>query len=616
MPPQHHRRLTLFLLLALLVPGLVLVALSVRMMRQERELAEKRRHEEQERLVLQVRQELLNRLERIKLEALSALAAGRDYQHPAGVLVARVEDDRVIPPWEAGQPREEFRRAVSEAGFAREVREGERAELKDRRFPEAAARYREALRLARNPAQRGYAKLLLARVLAKSDNHSEAATHQRELLSSSVIDDQGVPLKLYAASQLVKERGSEQAVLTSLRSQLEQAGRVAPAAYYLMRDLAQNAPELREAVEEHIREVELYQTLQTEFPRIASLQRPRGGEPVWVPCGGEACLASVAESLAGLPPALVAVRTERITESLGPVRLVAGSADGRPLGESFPGLKVAFAAAPPPGEWTPAHSFYLAALVLVLSVTFVGGFLLWRDVRRELHLADLRAQFVSSVSHELRTPLTAIRMFAETLRMGRWKDAHTQEEYLDTIVSESERLARLVDNVLNFSRIERGKKVYLLKSVSLPAVVRAAVRTVQYPLAQQGFRLKAEVEDGLPPVKGDADALEQAILNLLTNAMKYSGDSREIEIALRRADGRAEIRVVDHGIGIPPEEQRRIFEKFYRAPTRENQLIPGAGLGLTLVEHVVKAHGGQITVESAPGQGSAFSVRLPLEGGA
>lgn len=203
MPPQHHRRLTLFLLLALLAPCLVLVVLGVRMIRQERELAEKRRDEEQQRQVLLVRQELLNRLERIKLEALSALAAGRDYQHPATVLVARVEGDRIVLPWEAGRSREEFRRAVSEPGFARDIREGEREELIERRFPEAAARYREALRLARKPAQRAYARLLLARALVKADNHSDAAAHYRELLSSNIIDDQGVPLKLYAASQLV-----------------------------------------------------------------------------------------------------------------------------------------------------------------------------------------------------------------------------------------------------------------------------------------------------------------------------------------------------------------------------------------------------------------------------
>ncbi len=265
--------------------------------------------------------------------------------------------------------------------------------------------------------------------------------------------------------------------------------------------------------------------------------------------------------------------------------------------------------------WSLPQQFYVAALALALTVALLGGYLLWRDVRRELHMADLRGHFVSSVSHELRTPLTAIRMFAETLRGGRLEREETREEYLDTIVSESERLSRLVDNVLDFSRIERGRKTYRFRPTSLEAVVRAAARAVQYPLASQGFRLETEVEEDVSVSRADPDALEQAVLNLLTNAIKYSGESREIGLRLRRVDEGAEIQVVDKGIGIPAKEQARIFEKFYRPPTRENELLPGTGLGLTLVEHVARAHGGSVAVESHPGEGSTFSIRIPLEGG-
>jgi len=318
-----------------------------------------------------------------------------------------------------------------------------------------------------------------------------------------------------------------------------------------------------------------------------------------------------------LPGVLVADRTAAVLGALpsAALRLITARQPGSwPVGESFPGL-FANPRDEAPGGWNLRQSFYMATLLLVLSVTLLGAYLVWRDVRRELRMGEMRAQFVSSVSHELKTPLTAIRMFAETLRMRRWNDEQTQQEYLDTIVNESQRLARLVDNVLDFSRIERGKKIYNLKPVSLAEVVRAAARAVQYPLGQQGFRLNAEVEDGLPMVRADADALEQAILNLLTNAMKYSSDAREIGLRLCRVDGRARIEVSDRGIGIPPEEHKRIFEKFYRAPTRENQLIPGTGLGLTLVEHVAKAHGGTVMVESQAGQGSTFSIELPLGDG-
>jgi signal transduction histidine kinase len=248
----------------------------------------------------------------------------------------------------------------------------------------------------------------------------------------------------------------------------------------------------------------------------------------------------------------------------------------------------------------------------VLVLTAFAAYMLWRDVRREVRVAELRSQFVSSVSHELKTPLTAIRMFAETLRMGRPIDPVRRDEYLDTIVNESERLTRLLNNVLDFSRIERGRKSYRFAQHDLPAIVQTAARAMQYPLAQQGFELRVDVACELPPVRSDPDALEQAILNLVANALKYSGDSRTIELRLARVGSHAVVSVRDWGIGIAPADQRHIFEKFYRVPTSENRRIPGTGLGLTLVEHIVRSHGGFVTVDSSPDAGSTFSLHLPL----
>ena len=200
------------------------------------------------------------------------------------------------------------------------------------------------------------------------------------------------------------------------------------------------------------------------------------------------------------------------------------------------------------------------------------------------------------------------------MRMGRSTDAQMQAEYLETIVSESERLTRLLNNVLDFSKIEQGKKMYHFQSACLAEIVEVAARAMRYPLAQQGFQLRVELENNLQPVRVDPDALQQAILNLLTNAVKYSGESREIVLRLAARNAHAVIEVTDRGVGIPTKEQNRIFEKFYRVPTPENQRIPGTGLGLTLVEHIARAHGGHVEVESAPGKGSTFSIHLPLKG--
>jgi signal transduction histidine kinase len=214
------------------------------------------------------------------------------------------------------------------------------------------------------------------------------------------------------------------------------------------------------------------------------------------------------------------------------------------------------------------------------------------------------------VSHELKTPLTAIRMFAETLLMARSRP-ETREEYLQTIVNESERLTRLINNVLDFSKIEQGTKIYRMEPQELTEVVESVARVLEYPLLQQGFALKLKLERGII-VLADRDAMQQALLNLLSNAMKYSGDSRAILLTLSASDGEACVSVVDRGCGIPAGEHNKIFQKFYRAEGARHEHIPGTGLGLTIVEHVVAAHGGRVAVTSAPGNGSTFSLILPL----
>lgn len=179
-------------------------------------------------------------------------------------------------------------------------------------------------------------------------------------------------------------------------------------------------------------------------------------------------------------------------------------------------------------------------------------------------------------------------------------------------MNESERLSRLVDNVLDFSKIEQGRRVYRLQPIPLTGVIDSVVRAVRYPFQQAGFELRVTNDDPLPEVNADADALQQAVLNLLTNAMKYSATQKRIDLAVERRAGMIAIAVRDYGIGIPAEHRRRIFERFYRVPTPENQGVPGAGLGLTLVAHIAKAHGGEVVVESEPGAGSLFSLLLPL----
>jgi two-component system phosphate regulon sensor histidine kinase PhoR len=204
-------------------------------------------------------------------------------------------------------------------------------------------------------------------------------------------------------------------------------------------------------------------------------------------------------------------------------------------------------------------------------------------------------------------------MFAEALAMGVRSEPEAQQGYLRTIISESERLSRLLNNVLDFSKIEQGTRTYRFEQVSLEAVVKAAAMAMAFALGQKGFNLQIEAEAGLPQIRADNDALEQAALNLLDNAMKYSGKSRELRLRLRRRENAVSIDVTDFGIGISEENKGLVFGRFFRVPGSENQRIPGSGLGLAIVSHIAEAHRGRVEVISRPGEGSTFSIVLPLE---
>ena len=251
----------------------------------------------------------------------------------------------------------------------------------------------------------------------------------------------------------------------------------------------------------------------------------------------------------------------------------------------------------------------------VLVVVIVAGIVMtWRLMRRETEMARLKSDFVANVSHDLKTPLSVIRMFGETLEMGRVTDEGRRQEYYRVITREGERLSRLIDNVLDFSRIEGGRQTYDMTATAVEPLIRGTLEAFAYPLAQQGFKVEVTVAADLPEVTMDADAIGQALANLIDNAIKYSGDDRALTIDARVADGWLVIAVSDRGLGIAPEEQAKIFQKFYRVGRSDTQGRRGSGVGLALVRHITEAHGGTVAVESAPGEGSRFSLRLPLGG--
>lgn len=248
-----------------------------------------------------------------------------------------------------------------------------------------------------------------------------------------------------------------------------------------------------------------------------------------------------------------------------------------------------------------------------LSVMMIAGVALTRHiVGKEIAVAKLKSDFVSNVSHELRTPLALIRLYAETLELGRISTKEKKHQYYRIIRKESERLTALINNILDFSRIEAGRKEYEFRDTDIADLVRNTLDSYRYQIEQQGFELEEAIDTELPAVRIDREAIARALVNLVNNALKYSQDHKYISVKLYRDNGSVKLEVADHGIGIARRDQAKIFEKFYRAGDPLVHNTKGSGLGLSLVRHITEAHGGAIEVESSPGAGSKFIVSLPL----
>jgi two-component system phosphate regulon sensor histidine kinase PhoR len=249
------------------------------------------------------------------------------------------------------------------------------------------------------------------------------------------------------------------------------------------------------------------------------------------------------------------------------------------------------------------------SLFLVTGVYFIG-----RAVRREMELARLQADFVSAVSHEFRTPLAAMRQLSEVLAAGRVPDQARQIQYFEALSSESRRLQRLVENLLDFGRLQAGGAVYRFQPVEPRALVERVVTEFRGQVSPASCHVDVVGTDECGRVLADPDAVGLALYNLLDNAVKYGGTEPHVDVSWEREGSRIGLRVRDNGPGVPPEERARIFERFVRGSAAASASVRGTGIGLALVKQIATGHGGDVAVEPAPGTGSVFTIWLPVAG--
>lgn len=255
----------------------------------------------------------------------------------------------------------------------------------------------------------------------------------------------------------------------------------------------------------------------------------------------------------------------------------------------------------------------LIALGLLMVVMIIGVGLVFRNVQREMELAQKKADFVSNVSHEIRTPLALINMFAETLLLDRVKEESKKREYYEIITKEVTRLSNMLNRILSFSKIEANKREYQKQKLDLSDLVEDVMNTYSYHLDSNGFEHDLSLGNEQLPINADKEALIEVMVNLIDNAVKYSPETKKMEVKTFREDDFAVVSVRDHGMGIAKNQLDKLFEKFYRVPNGDVHDTKGSGLGLSIVKHIIEAHEGRIKISSKPGEGSEFRVMLPLK---
>ena len=262
---------------------------------------------------------------------------------------------------------------------------------------------------------------------------------------------------------------------------------------------------------------------------------------------------------------------------------------------------------------TSRRGVYFYMFILLTCILIFGLILTIRIITHELELGRMKSNFVSTVSHEFKSPLTSIRQLAEMLQRGRVPSEERRQRYYDVLLEQSERLSLLVDNILDFARMEEGRKEFSFEKVDIGSLLEEIVSTFQQRVRHEGFTIQAEIDKRLPLIQADSSAITQAVTNLIDNAIKYSGEAKQVYVRAFTENQYLIIAVQDFGIGIKPEEIDKVFERFYRGGDELTRMVKGSGLGLTLVKQIVQAHHGTVYVESEPGRGSTFYLRLPVQ---
>ena len=583
---RHGRRgLFILLVVGILLPGAVLAVFGFRSLQQEQILAGQRTRESLRSAADLSAREVNRELARWRewsdpTSAILVLDNGRNLQEAHGVL------------WRPG--------GLREPALTAEAEQAEEAEIRQKDYAKALNLYENALRNS-PPGVRAAILMRIARTSRKAGDLDRALRSWRQVLSLQ-----------------------DSSAITPARFALAEAGAAAPLDLY--RDLISGRfPLARESyffyagrARELIGERAAAEFQESERSRLALTEAVEDflANPRRIPAPGFVAFWQANKAVL-LAEAALHTRLTKVAQAGidAAIRLrprqspPSGMSETRALDD--PQLPWQLEAAPrDPAALERSlqnrQAVYFGSLAAVFAALVSGVFLTARAVRREAEFSRLHSDFVATVSHEFRSPLTGIRQLTELLESGIVKTDERRQEYYHLILQESDRLTHLVENLLDFSRLEAGRKEYRMEAID------SSFWLEETATGARSLRLSTDIPAGLPAVRGDRHALSSVVGNLMDNALKYSPPNRPVQLVARTVSGKLSIAVTDQGPGITREEQSLIFERFYRGGGELSRQVKGAGIGLSLVKRIVEDHGGNVSVVSNPGEGSTFTIELPI----
>lgn len=666
---RSFSRLTIIFILAVTIPGSILTYLSIQNISNLKELTEKKVLEEEKILADLIYQNFQNKLVKATQE-FSTYISIIDKQNYASIrfsdTIGFIDNPFITDStgkflWPNLNPGNASKRdGKSSTQFKRNIATAEKFEFIDQNYPAAKTAYLLALNAASGKSDSAKATNAIARLLVKDNNDEEALKYYSLLISNfhRVLDKNGLPYINYATPQLIhiSNESNSLIILHKINSVLKLmvSGEI-PLNYstriildeilewittnssLIADDIKKTKEHIfkiknqisfylnnKKVIEDYVLQNTLYDTTNqiNEYSTLTGVSDSSEEALMirYIPdrsyiCGFTINLEELAHhsltiefpptvkfeysfeivntKIKSIPRDEYLVTISKISPLIPNNSLLIKLKDDNTIKENV----------------TRTSWIYGIAITLLLGGMILGVYLIIKDINREKHLSQLRSDFVSNVTHELKTPLTSIYMFAESIMLGRVKTKSDQKEYLGIILKETDRLKRLINNILDFSKREKGKLVYHCIEVNISEVIKSAIHDLDYWIIEKKFSVRSKIEEDIFGY-ADPDAIKQAVINLLSNAMKYSRDRKEVLVKLWKKGELIYIQVEDKGIGIPEDQLDSIFDKFYRVENNNNTEVSGTGLGLTVVKDIVQAHKARILVESKINEGSIFTIIL------